>query len=100
MPDTSFCLMATLHVAAEHADAFAEGMAELVRGSRAEPGCLEYSAHRADDDPTVFIVWERWSDRAALEAHFQTPHFLAFGAAHGGSLLHPVEQGLRFLTRI
>ena len=56
-----------------------EAVAELLRRltplSRAEPGCLQYDAHRDPDDPDRFFLFERYVDEAALEAHSTSAHF-------------------------
>ncbi len=56
-----------------------EAVADLLRRlmplSRAEPGCLQYDAHRDPDDPDRFFLFERYVDEAALEAHAASPHF-------------------------
>lgn len=56
-----------------------EAVAELLRRltplSRAEPGCLQYDAHRDPDDPDRFFLFERYTDEAALGAHSTSSHF-------------------------
>jgi quinol monooxygenase YgiN len=37
-----------------------------------EPGCTQYIAHRDGD---LVVLYEQYADRAALEAHRDTPHF-------------------------
>ena len=56
-------------------DAVAELLRRLAPLSRAEPGCLQYDAHRDPDDPDRFFLFERYVDQAALEAHAASPHF-------------------------
>jgi quinol monooxygenase YgiN len=48
--------------------------------SRAEPGCIEYRYAIDIEDPLVLQLFEHWESASALalEAHFATPHFLAF----------------------
>jgi quinol monooxygenase YgiN len=65
-------------------------LATMPSPSRAEVGCLNYDLHQSLDAPTLFIIYENWVDRAALEAHFQTPHFLALIAALDGMLTAPI----------
>lgn len=48
-------------------------MAVLVR--QQEPDCVVYEIARSDDDPDQFLLYERYRDAAALEAHRATPHF-------------------------
>lgn len=49
-------------------------MAAMVNASLAEDGCIDYAYSIDVLDPTVMRIIERWRDRAALAAHFQTPH--------------------------
>lgn len=49
-------------------------MAAMVNASLGEDGCIDYAYSIDVLDPTVMRIIERWRDRAALAAHFQTPH--------------------------
>ena len=49
-------------------------MAAMVAASRAEPGCIAYAYAQDLFDPGLIHVVERWRDRAALIAHFASPH--------------------------
>ena len=49
-----------------------------VRRSRTEPGCLSHHVFRDAEDPNRLFFFERWADRAALDAHFAVPASLAF----------------------
>jgi autoinducer 2-degrading protein len=51
----------------------------LIAASRAEPGCRAYDVNRSLEHPRTFLIYERYDDVVALEAHRQTPHFLTFG---------------------
>ena len=42
--------------------------------ARAEPGCLQYEVHQHADDPNTFVLFERYVDEAALEAHAASPY--------------------------
>ncbi len=48
-------------------------MAALVK--QQEPDCVLYEVNRSQDDPDEFLLYERYRDAAALEAHRETPHF-------------------------
>ena len=56
-------------------DAVAEVLRKLMPLSRAEPGCLQYDAHRDPDDPNTFFLFERYADREAFDAHAASAHF-------------------------
>lgn len=49
-------------------------MEHMISGSRAEDGCFEYSYARDVLDAGLMRVTEVWRDRAALDAHFRSPH--------------------------
>lgn len=46
--------------------------------TRAEPGCLGYSAGRSIRDDRQFHIYSRWLDEAAFEAHAALPHTVRF----------------------
>ena len=54
---------------------------EMVRKSRAEDGCLDYTFARDLADPDTLVVYERWRDRAALAAHGISDHMADFQKA-------------------
>ncbi|MER8042196.1 putative quinol monooxygenase [Streptomyces sp. NPDC094032] len=55
----------------------AELLPEIAAASRAEPGCLEYRAVRARENPREFVLFEGYADEAALAAHRESAHFKA-----------------------
>ena len=66
-------------------DAFHANMAAV----RAEQGCVEYgpTVDASDAGPIqtpfgedTFVVIEKWSDLAALQAHAKAPHMAAYAA--------------------
>lgn len=61
----------------------------MVEATRAEAGCIDYAFAVDLTDPGLLRIIEKWTDDAALTAHFQTPHMAAFNAALAGT----VRQG-------
>ncbi len=51
-----------------------------VAHSLAEPGCLQHGVAVDANDGLRLVFFERWADRAALDAHFKVPASRAFGA--------------------
>lgn len=49
-------------------------MRAVVAATLGEPGCHAYSYAEDVAEPGLFRVMELWDDRAALSAHFETPH--------------------------
>ncbi|MGC5703448.1 antibiotic biosynthesis monooxygenase [Pseudomonas sp. NFXW11] len=65
----------------ERAEAFAAFFLEHVAASRAEAGCIEYHMLRDREDPSLFIFYEVWASREALDTHSNLPHMQQFLAA-------------------
>jgi quinol monooxygenase YgiN len=62
---------------------------EHVARSLAEPGCLEHGVAIDANDGLRLVFFERWADRAALDAHFRVPASRAFAAQVAGLVAHP-----------
>lgn len=56
----------------EQAKHYARKMEEL---SRKEPGCRAYICQQSTENPQHFCFYEQYDDRAALDAHWASPHF-------------------------
>lgn len=64
-----------------HVAELKQAMLALLIPTRAEPGCLSYTLLASPDDPALLFFHETWADRAALEAHWRSPHLLAYREA-------------------
>ena len=62
-----------------------------VAPTRAEAGCIDYDLHVDAADPCVFVFYENWTDRAALEAHLAMPHLRPLLSQMDRLLACPVE---------
>lgn len=59
---------------------------EMMRATKAaEPGCLEYAYAVDLAEPGLLRIIERWTDDAALDAHFRTPHMAVFSQVMGAA---------------
>lgn len=74
-------------------DAARAAMTAMIAASRAEPGCLDYAYAEDLLEPGLIRVVERWTDRAALDAHLASRHLAEWRAAWPG-----LEIGARDLT--
>lgn len=82
----------------EHHEQVAELLKPLTLASRQEPGCVSYIAHFLEDDPTTVLIYEQYSDAAALEFHRNTPHFHQY--AIGGFYQLMLHKEVENLTAI
>ena len=46
-----------------------------VEPTLAETGCHTYRVYTAADHPAALVIIEEWTDEAALQEHYGTPHF-------------------------
>jgi len=49
---------------------------ELVRETRKEEGCILYELFQDMEDPSVLTMIEEWEDKASLDKHMKTEHFM------------------------
>ena len=53
----------------------------LIKGSLADPGCLQYTFSADFENPGRVHVVEQWESDELMQAHMGTPHFAEFGQA-------------------
>jgi quinol monooxygenase YgiN len=66
----------------------------LVEPTRSEPGCINYDLHQSADDPAVFLFYENWVSRQALDEHLAKPYLLSLQAKADGLFAQPVELSI------
>lgn len=64
---------------------------EVTTPTHAEEGCLLYALHRVAADPDRLVLVERWSSRAALDAHLASPHLIGFREGSAPVWAAPME---------
>ena len=74
-------IIGTIRLPAERLDEARPAMQRMISGSRAEPGCIDYSYAQDVLDAGLIHVTEVWSDREALDAHFRSPHIADWRAS-------------------
>jgi len=74
-------IIGTIRLPAERLDEAKPAMQRMILGSRTEPGCIDYSYAQDVLDAGLIHVTEVWSDRAALDAHFRSPHIADWRAS-------------------
>jgi quinol monooxygenase YgiN len=75
-----FVVIAQYRARAGEADRVAAVLREMVAPTRAEPGNLDYRVFRDPADPSLFVLFERYADSGAFDAHRATPHFATWPA--------------------
>jgi quinol monooxygenase YgiN len=71
-------LLAKAKTKPEQMEAFERELHSLVEPTRSEEGCLSYNFHRSADQENVFVFYEVWKDKDALEKHMAMPYLAKF----------------------
>ena len=88
-------IVATLKAQSGKEDELVAVMTDLVKAVREnEPGALDYTFHRSQKDASTFMVYEKYKDGEAMQAHMAAPHFQEAGKKMGALL----EGGLGIET--
>jgi quinol monooxygenase YgiN len=69
----------------------AEAVMALVGPTRKEPVCINYDLHQSSDDKTLFMLYENWTSKKALDDHLEMPYLKAFLGKAADILAQPVE---------
>lgn len=91
MTKKKLSVLAHVRAKAEAAEKVRRECLALVAPSRAEEGCLNYDLHQSIDDKTLFVFYENWASREALERHLEMPHSLRFDEQTEGLLAQETE---------
>ena len=86
-----YTIIATLTARPETREELASLLMALVAPTRAEAGCINYDFHVDAADPCVFVFYENWTDRAALDAHLAMPHLQPLVSQLDRLLAFPVD---------
>lgn len=84
--------------APEDRDDVGEILRQLTEASRQEPGCVSYIPHRVEGEPDAVVIYEQYKDRAAADAHRQSPHFARY--AVGGLYQKMLERSREDLVAL
>ncbi len=84
-----------LRFAPEDRADISEMLRHLASASRQEPGCLTYIPHWSEAAADTVLIYEQYKDRAAHEAHRNSPHFQKY--AVGGLYQRMKERAVEDL---
>jgi len=82
---------AFIQVKAGATQEFEKAAGKCVEATRKEAGNGFYTLYAESENPLNYAVVEEWESQAALDAHMQTPHFIAFGKAIESLLAAPLD---------
>ena len=62
-------------------DELEQALKKLASKVQSDPGVITYIPHRSTEDPSRFLVYEKYEDQEALKYHSSTPHFQEYRQA-------------------
>jgi len=77
--ENGMMIVAKLSVKAEKVKAFTDAAKEIIEKSNKEPGCKSYQLYQDPYNNTKFVFVEEYKNQAAVDAHFASDYFKAFG---------------------
>jgi len=87
-------LFASITPKPEHVAEVEALMRDMVAHTRQEPGNLRYDLLRRADGAPGFYLYETYVDEAAVQAHRDSAHFVAYRAKIGAWVTEPPEVKL------
>jgi quinol monooxygenase YgiN len=72
-------------------DMLGAALAEMLGCTRQEPGCTICELHQSSEDPTTWMVYERWRDQESFARHMEQPHTVRFVERMGDLIRDPAD---------
>ena len=89
--ENGMMIVAKLKVKPEKVKAFTEAANEIIEKSNKEEGCKSYQLYQDPYDNTRFVFVEEYKNQAAVDAHFASDYFKAFGPKIGDLVAEPAK---------
>jgi quinol monooxygenase YgiN len=74
MASTPYTVAAVFHIRSDAVDVMKRLIDDVTRPSLKEDGCQIYHWSQGAEDPTRFLLYMEWRDKACFEAHAASPH--------------------------
>jgi quinol monooxygenase YgiN len=69
-----------------------------VAPTRAEAGCINYDLHQSSEDKRLFMLYENWTSKQALDEHLQMPYLKTLIASADELFSEPIDISLWEMT--
>jgi quinol monooxygenase YgiN len=89
--ESKMMIIANLVIKPEKVKDFTEAAKEIIELSNKEAGCSFYQLYQNPYDNSKFVFVEEYTNQAAVDAHFATEHFNAFGPRIGDMIVGAPE---------
>ncbi|MDX2424546.1 MAG: putative quinol monooxygenase [Amphritea sp.] len=83
---TELIIVARIEAKLDHIDLVKTELIRLIAPTREEDGCLQYDLHQDNNNPAVFLFYERWESRDLWLAHMDNVNLKRYSAAVEGAV--------------
>jgi quinol monooxygenase YgiN len=89
-----FIVAVTIFVKPDKVEAFRDAILDNAKNTRLEAGNLRFDVSQGEEDPTRFLLYEVYRDKAGHASHQQTPHYLRWKETVADWMAQP-RQGFK-----
>ncbi len=94
MADKKVTVLARFKAKAGMEDKLKQAIEACVAPTRAEAGCINYDLHVATGDKGLFVLYENWVSKQALDEHLEMPYLQELKAKAGELCAEPIDISL------
>lgn len=91
-PEASRNVIVRFEVKPDSRSEFLNAFAETIPQARNAPGNILFDLYQVEDNPTGFVLYERWSGPSAHEAHLAQDYSAMLDSVLDSALAQPVER--------
>lgn len=91
VPDYEMMIVAKVTVKPEKFKEFIEAAREMIEKSNKENGCKFYQLYQDPYDNSRFVFVEQYKNQSAVDEHFATDYFKAFGPKISDLVVEPAK---------
>ncbi len=94
MADKKVTVLARFKAKAGKEEALRQAITACVAPTRAEAGCINYDLHVSSEDKGLFMLYENWVSKQALDEHLATPYLVDLKAKADDLCSEPLDIAL------
>ncbi|WP_417227715.1 putative quinol monooxygenase [Amphritea sp.] len=83
---TELIIVARIEAKSDQIDLVKTELIRLIEPTREEAGCLQYDLHQDNNNPAVFLFYERWESRDLWVAHMDNVNLKRYSVAVEGAV--------------
>ncbi len=94
MADKKVTVLARFEAKRGKEEALRQAIMACVAPTRAEAGCINYDLHQSSDNKGLFMLYENWVSKKALDEHLEMPYLVELKTKAGELCAGPIDIAL------